>query len=41
MQNKTKIGIPTDRQTWDGEIATYRLDEVILVSLSKNPHRTV
>lgn len=33
---------PTDRQTWDGEIASYWFDENgILVSLSKSPKRTV
>lgn len=37
---KTKT-IPTDRQTFEGEIATYWFDEGILVSLSKNPKRTV
>lgn len=35
------INIPTDRQTWEGEIATYWFDEGILVSLSKSPRRTV
>jgi len=32
---------PTDRETFEGEIATYWFDEGILVSLSKNPKRTV
>src|SRR5690349_5671675 len=32
---------PTDRQTFEGEIATYWFDEGILVSLSKSPQRTV
>ncbi len=32
---------PTDRQTFDGEIATYWFDDDILVSLSKNVKRTV
>ena len=32
---------PTDRQIFEGEIATYCLDDGILVSLSKNPKRTV
>jgi hypothetical protein len=32
---------PTDRQIFEGEIATYWMDEGILVSLSKNPKRTV
>ena len=36
-----KIEIPSDRQTWEGEIATYWFDNGILVSLSKNPKRTV
>ena len=35
------ITIPTDRQIWDGEIATYWFDDGILVSLSKSPRRTV
>jgi hypothetical protein len=33
--------IPTDRPTFEGEIATYWLDEGILVSLSRSPKRTV
>jgi hypothetical protein len=33
--------IPTDRPTFEGEIATYWFDDGILVSLSKNPKRTV
>ena len=33
--------IPADRQTFEGEIATYWFDDGILVSLSKNPKRTV
>ncbi|MGV3589432.1 MAG: STAS/SEC14 domain-containing protein [Adhaeribacter sp.] len=33
--------IPNDRQTFDGEIATYWFEEGILVSLSKSPKRTV
>jgi hypothetical protein len=32
---------PTDRQTFEGEIATYWFDEGILISLSKSPMRTV
>ncbi len=36
-----KIKIPTDRQIWEGEIATYWFDNGILVSLSKSPRRTV
>jgi hypothetical protein len=35
------IAKPTDRQTFEGEIATYWFDEGILVSLSKSPQRTV
>lgn len=37
-QSMTK---PTDKQIFEGEIADYWLDEGILVSLSKNPKRTV
>lgn len=33
--------IPTDRQIFEGEIATYWLDNGILVSLSKSTRRTV
>lgn len=33
--------IPTDRKTYEGEIATYWFDEGILVALSKSPKRTV
>ncbi len=36
-----KIKIPTDRQIWDGQIATYWFDQGILISLSKSPRRTV
>jgi hypothetical protein len=32
---------PTDRKIWEGEIASYWFDDEILVSLSKNPKRTV
>ena len=35
------ITIPTDKQTYESEIATYWFDDGILVSLSKNPKRTV
>jgi len=35
------IPIPTDRATYEGEIATYWLDDGILVSLSKPTRRTV
>jgi hypothetical protein len=38
---KEKIDIPTDRQIWEGEIATYWFDDGIFVSLSKSPRRTV
>ena len=33
--------IPTDREIYEGEIATYWFDEGILISLSKSPKRTV
>ena len=33
--------IPTDRPIFKGEIATYWIDEGVLVSLSKSPKRTV
>jgi hypothetical protein len=33
--------IPTDRPVFEGVIATYWFDDGILVSLSKNPRRTV
>jgi len=37
-----KPQIPTDREIYEGEIATYWLDDNgILVSLSKSPKRTV
>jgi hypothetical protein len=36
-----QINPPADRQTFEGEIATYWLDDGILVSLSKSPRRTV
>ncbi len=32
---------PTDKQITEGEIASYWMDNGILVSLSKNPKRTV
>ena len=32
---------PIDREIFEGDIATYWFDEGILVSLSKNPKRTV
>jgi len=32
---------PNDRQVFEGEIATYWFDDGILVSLSKNPKRSV
>ena len=35
------ITIPTDKQTYESEIATYWFEDGILVSLSKNPKRTV
>jgi hypothetical protein len=40
MEN-VQIKIPTDRETWEGEIATYWFEEGLLVSLSKNPKRTI
>ena len=37
-----KITIPTDRKIFEGEIATYWIDDDgVLVSLSKSPRRTV
>ena len=35
------VTVPTDREIFEGEIATYWMDEGILVSLSKPPQRTV
>lgn len=35
------IRIPTDREIFEGEIATYWFEDDILVSLSKSPKRTV
>src|SRR6476661_483565 len=35
------MDIPKDRKIFEGEIATYWFDEGILISLSKNPQRTV
>ena len=32
---------PTDREIFEGDIATYWFDEGILISLSKSPKRTV
>jgi hypothetical protein len=32
---------PTNKKTFEGEIATYWFDDGILVSLSKSPRRTV
>jgi hypothetical protein len=40
-RNMDKIKIPTDRQVFEGEIATYWFEDGILVSLSKSPKRTV
>ena len=37
----SEIKIPADRQTWEGEIATYWFEGGILISLSKSPRRTV
>ena len=36
-----KVSIPTDRQVFEGKIATYWMDDGVLVSLSKSPKRTV
>jgi len=36
-----KINIPTDRQIWESEIATFWWEEEVLVSLSKPVMRTV
>lgn len=33
--------MPTDRQVWEGEIATYWFEDGILISLSKSTLRTV
>jgi hypothetical protein len=38
---KMAIKIPGERETFEGEIATYWFEEGILVSLSKSPKRTV
>jgi len=35
------VNKPTDREIIEGEIASYWFDDGILVSLSKNPKRTV
>jgi hypothetical protein len=35
------IKIPTDKQTWESEIAHYWFEDGILISLSKSPKRTV
>jgi hypothetical protein len=32
---------PTDREIYEGELATYWMDDGFLVSLSKRPRRTV
>lgn len=37
----SQITPPTDREIYEGEIATYWFDDGILVSLSKNVKRTV
>ncbi|MFY9309395.1 MAG: hypothetical protein WAQ28_10150 [Bacteroidia bacterium] len=36
-----KINIPTDRRTWEDEIATYWFENGVLISLSKSPRRTI
>jgi hypothetical protein len=38
---ESAMSIPTNKQIYDGEIATYWFDEGILVSQSKSPKRTV
>jgi hypothetical protein len=38
---KDEIKIPTDRQIWEGSIATYWFDNGILISHSKSIKRTV
>ena len=38
---KDKIKIPSNQQIWEGEFATYWLENGILISLSKSPKRTV
>jgi len=35
------MDIPTDKQIFHGEIADYWMEDGILVSLSKNPKRTI
>ncbi len=35
------VDVPKDRKTYEGELATYWIDDGILVSLSKNVLRTV
>jgi hypothetical protein len=35
------MAVPTDRQTWQGEIADYWFEDGILISFSKSPRRTV
>jgi hypothetical protein len=35
------MDIPTDKQIFHGEIADYWMEDGILISLSKNPKRTV
>jgi len=37
----THIKLPAGKQIFEGEIATYWLDDGILVSLSKSPKRTI
>lgn len=39
--SKHRMTPPADKQTFDGEIATYWFDDGILVSLSKSVKRTV
>lgn len=41
IENKFTVTAPTDRPTFNGEIATYWFEDGILVSLSKSIKRTV
>jgi hypothetical protein len=38
---KDPIKPPIDRQVYEGEIATYWMEDGVLISLSKSPRRTV
>ncbi len=39
--NNSKLNLPAHKQIFEGEIASYWFDDGILVSLSKNPRRTI